>query len=928
MKIQSSLLGLLLSLMASTALAGGTVNPPPPQQTTCTGGQSLTGYPNIGQALSCGGTGTDTVDAGNVNQITSYQSAASTHLSPFTPGGDISFTKPNFTVTGINGVGLGSTTATSGNLLIGSGTQWITQPISGNVTISSSGVTTIGGSQVTNSMLANSSVTINSHPLSLGNSLILAYGDFAYLPLNPANNLSDVNNAGSSRTNLGLGSGNTPSFNGLVLSSLPSSDLVGTTSGGAFRKIILGANLAFTGGNTLTLTGTLGINQLTSDVLAGPTSGSAAATVAGLQGVPISSTAPTGGQSLVYNGLDLQWEPTTLIAGINQLTGDGTAGPGNGSQAFTLATVNSNVGTFASETVNAKGLVTAAANLSGDVTTSGSTATVVGLQGVAVSSTPPTTNQVLKYNGTTILWGTNSAVAVNGVNYPASPTVPSVPVVTSTNQITYETVPATVGGLGVASPTAHGILVAEGSSAATPLTLTNGQLLIGSSSSDPVAATLTAGANITITNGAGSITIASSGGSGSGCVPAGSAGNIITDTGSSTCSSDTSTNLTAGALSLGSSGTAGSAKFGNATSGTVTLQPVTGALGTVTASLPANTGTLAELNLAETWSAIQSFNSGNLSLNGSSSGNSLLNAPATGGGTATLFAGTDTIAGKSLANGGTNAALTASNGGSVYSTGSALAILAGTTTASLPLLSGLSAAPTWATVSYPTSLTSGGILYGSSATALASSALLTTGLPIVGGGAGGAPSSGSRTGTTAEYVSFTGSATSTDYLAFNASGDATAVAPVVFPTSGQVVLANGTQSPAGLAPANGNVIFGAGGVWTSASLASSLPLATTSAFGAVKGDASTITLTSGVISCTTATTIQIGCAKPDGSSITISAGVLSAPGSGGGTVASSSIGQVAQYTAATTVTGENTVTLTQTNVATRAAQSVLMGGAI
>jgi hypothetical protein len=42
---------------------------------------------------------------------------------------------------------------------------------------------------------------------------------------------------------------------------------------------------------------------------------------------------------------------------------------------------------------------------------------------------------------------------------------------------------------------------------------TNGQLLIGSTSATPVVATLSAGTGITITNGAGSISIASSGGS-------------------------------------------------------------------------------------------------------------------------------------------------------------------------------------------------------------------------------------------------------------------------------------------------------------------------------------------------------------------------------------------------------------------------------
>ncbi len=71
------------------------------------------------------------------------------------------------------------------------------------------------------------------------------------------------------------------------------------------------------------------------------------------------------------------------------------------------------------------------------------------------------------------------------------------------------------GGTGVASPTAHTLPVAEGSSTFNFLgPLTNGQLLIGSTGVDPVAAAITAGTNITVTNSAGGITIAASGAGG------------------------------------------------------------------------------------------------------------------------------------------------------------------------------------------------------------------------------------------------------------------------------------------------------------------------------------------------------------------------------------------------------------------------------
>lgn len=94
-----------------------------------------------------------------------------------------------------------------------------------------------------------------------------------------------------------------------------------------------------------------------------------------------------------------------------------------------------------------------------------------------------------------------------------------------------------------------------------------------------------------------------------------------------------------------------------------------------------------------------------------------------------------------LAFGGTNANLTASNGGIFYSTASAGAILAGTATARQMLQSGASAAPVWSTTAWPATSTINQLLYSSAANvisglATANSATLVTtsgGVPVMSG---------------------------------------------------------------------------------------------------------------------------------------------------------------------------------------------------
>lgn len=80
-----------------------------------------------------------------------------------------------------------------------------------------------------------------------------------------------------------------------------------------------------------------------------------------------------------------------------------------------------------------------------------------------------------------------------------------------------------------------------------------------------------------------------------------------------------------------------------------------------------------------------------------------------------------------LSAGGTNANLTASNGGIFYSTASGGAILAGTATAGQHLQSGSSAAPSWSTNTWPNTAVQGSIL-----NAITPNTLSATSTPILG----------------------------------------------------------------------------------------------------------------------------------------------------------------------------------------------------
>lgn len=284
-----------------------------------------------------------------------------------------------------------------------------------------------------------------------------------------------------------------------------------------------------------------------------------------------------------------------------------------------------------------------------------------------------------------------------------------------------------------------------------------------------------------------------------------------------------------------------------------------------------------------------------------------------------------------LSGGGCNAALVASNGGVLYSTATACAVLSGTATARQMLQSGATAAPAWSTTTWPATTTINRLLWSSAANVI--SDLATANGGILNTSSGGVPSI-----TPTPVLGVAGSVVGSIGFSNATSGVAT-LQPVTGALGTPTILipaASGTLAVSGSAPITLNATTGAlacatcvtssggGAITGTAPIAVSAAgvVSITSPLPVTNGGTSLASGTSGGVLCFNSASTIISSTALFANGVVIGGGAGSCPGSGASQVGTS--GQVflgvtagapqfATMSQDGTITNAGVLTITKTN---------------
>lgn len=354
--------------------------------------------------------------------------------------------------------------------------------------------------------------------------------------------MANVGSAPPGKTLIGSGNGASPTFkdigtscgltaHGLVIAEGNSPFVA--TSVGSNGQVIIGATGADPAFATLTssdssISFTTGANSLSLQVAGGSTVGK---TITGNSGGAISPTA--GNWNILGTSTAAGSTPVTTSGSVSTLTVNvqktqaiaSTDATKVGLAAFDSADFTVDANGFVSATTTGF-LKTLTGNSGGAISPVASNINTVGTGSITIVGSGSTlTTQLTGLTNHAVLVGAGTATitsvgptatagqVLQSAGSSADPvfSTATYPATTTINQILYSSSANVVAGLATAN---NGVLT-TGTSGIPVITAlaSNGQLIIGSGSGAPAAATLTPGTGITITNAANSITIASNGSS-------------------------------------------------------------------------------------------------------------------------------------------------------------------------------------------------------------------------------------------------------------------------------------------------------------------------------------------------------------------------------------------------------------------------------